>query len=198
LLQSLRCCPPYNEKASEAIGATSGIPVIGIGGSAGALESFKNFLTAMPADSGAALVIIIRHLAPAHSSMLVEQLAQHTRMKVHEIREAMPVEPDCVYVIPPSKYVALRDGILYLSEPVMEHRIRMPIDFFYRSLAEDRQVSVMSCSKQSLRMQGFTVASRQPVQLPWILRFFREEKRGCHLQATPNASFVATRNRCLQ
>ncbi|HEX2994789.1 MAG TPA: chemotaxis protein CheB [Anaerolineales bacterium] len=129
---------PENEKASEAIGATSGIPVIGIGGSAGALESFKNFLTAVPVDSGAA-VVIIQHLAPAHPSMLMEILAQHTRMEVREIREGMPVEPNCVYVIPPNKYVGIRDGILYLSEPVTEHGIRMPIDFFLRSLAEDRQ-----------------------------------------------------------
>ena len=129
---------PHDEKASEAIGATSGIPVIGMGGSAGALESFKNFLAAMPVDSGSAFVII-QHLAPAHSSMLAELLAQQTRMEVHEIREGMPVEANCVYVIPPSKYVGLRDGILYLSEPVTEHGIRMPIDFFFRSLAEDRQ-----------------------------------------------------------
>jgi two-component system CheB/CheR fusion protein len=112
--------------------------VIGLGGSAGALESFKNFLMAMPADSGAAFVVI-QHLAPAHSSMLAELLAQHTRMKVHQIREGMPVEPNCVYVIPPDKNPGIRDGILYLAESVTEHGIRMPIDFFFRSLAEDRQ-----------------------------------------------------------
>lgn len=126
------------EKDAETLGATSGIPVIGIGGSAGALESFKNFLAAMPADSGAAFVII-QHLAPAHSSMLTELLGQHTRMEVHEIREGMPVESNCVYVIPPGKYVSIRDGILFLTEPVTEHGIRMPIDFFFRSLAADRQ-----------------------------------------------------------
>ena len=129
---------PDNGKACEAIGATSGIPVIGIGGSAGALESFRNFLTAMPADSGAAFVVI-QHLAPAHSSMLAELLAQYTHMNVHQIQEGMPVEPNCVYVIPPAKNLGIRDGILYLTEPVAEHGIRMPIDFFFRSLAEDRQ-----------------------------------------------------------
>ena len=128
----------HDEKASEAIGATSGIPVVGIGGSAGALESFKSFFAAMPADSGAAFVVI-QHLAPAHSSMLTELLAQHTRMQVCEAQEGMPVEPNCVYVIPPNHYLGIRDGVLYLAEPVTEHGIRMPIDFFFRSLAEDRQ-----------------------------------------------------------
>ena len=64
----------YDEEVSGAIGANSGIPVVGIGGSAGALESFKSFLAAMPADSGAAFVII-QHLAPAHTSLLTEILA---------------------------------------------------------------------------------------------------------------------------
>jgi chemotaxis response regulator CheB len=48
----------HDEEASKAIGGTSGIPVVGIGGSAGALESFKRFFAAMPVDSGAAFVVI--------------------------------------------------------------------------------------------------------------------------------------------
>jgi two-component system CheB/CheR fusion protein len=130
--------PRHDEETSKAIGATSGIPVIGIGGSAGALESFKNFLAAMPADSGATFVII-QHLAPTHSSLLAELLGQQTRMQVREAQEGMPAEQNSVYVIPPNHYLRIRDGILYLAEPVTEHGIRMPIDFFFRSLAEDRQ-----------------------------------------------------------
>jgi two-component system, chemotaxis family, CheB/CheR fusion protein len=125
-------------EVEESTGATSGIPVVGIGGSAGALESFKAFFEAMPSDSGAAFVII-QHLAPAHVSLLTELLAQHTRMRVVEAQNNLPVEPNCVYVIPPSQYLGIRDGVLYLAKPVMEHGIRMPIDYFLRSLAEDRQ-----------------------------------------------------------
>jgi two-component system CheB/CheR fusion protein len=125
-------------EACEPAGATSGISVVGIGGSAGALESFKAFFEAMPPDSGAAFVII-QHLAPAHKSLLTELLAQHTRMRVVEAQDNMPAEPNCVYVIPPNQYLGIRDGVLYLAKPVMEHGIRMPIDYFLRSLAEDRQ-----------------------------------------------------------
>ena len=109
-----------------------------MGGSAGALESFKAFFEAMPSDSGAAFVII-QHLAPAHASLLTELLAQHTRMRVVEAQDNMPAEPNCVYVIPPNQYLGIRDGVLFLAKPVMEHGIRMPIDYFLRSLAEDRQ-----------------------------------------------------------
>ena len=116
----------------------SAIPVVGMGGSAGSLEAFKTFFTAMPADSGAAFVVI-QHLAPTHESLLAEILAQHTRMKVVQARDALPVEPNCVYVIPPNQYLRSREGVLYLAEPVTHDGIRMPIDFFFRSLAEDRQ-----------------------------------------------------------
>lgn len=122
----------------DTVGATSGIPIIGLAGSAGSLESFKNFFSGMPADSGAAFVII-QHLSPAHKSMLAEILAHQTRMPVREAREGMAIEENSVYVIPRNQYLGIRDGVLYLTEPVTEHGIRLPIDFFFRSVAEDRQ-----------------------------------------------------------
>ncbi|GEM_PF-3704981 len=127
-----------DKEAPESIDSSSGIPVVGIGGSAGALEPFKTFFTAMPPDSGAAFVII-QHLSPTYQSMLTELLAQHTRMRVAEARDAMPIEPNCVYVIPPNQYLTVRGGVLYLVAPKKQDSIRMPIDFFFRSLAEDRQ-----------------------------------------------------------
>ena len=123
---------------AESAGGSSGIPVVGLGGSAGSLRSFEDFFAAMPADSGAAFVVI-QHLAPAHASLLPELVAQHTRMKVVQAQDAVPVEPNCVYVIPPNQYLGIRDGVLFLAEPVKQDGIRMPIDFFFRSLAEDRQ-----------------------------------------------------------
>jgi len=122
----------------DNIGTSLEIPVVGLAGSAGSLESFKHFFAGMPDNSGAAFVII-QHLAPSHKSMLAEILAQHTRMPVCEAREGMPIEENSVYVIPPNQYLGIRDGVLYLAEPVTEHGIRLPIDFFFRSVAEDRQ-----------------------------------------------------------
>ena len=127
-----------DEEPAESAGGSSGIAVVGLGGSAGSLRSFEDFFAAMPADSGAAFVVI-QHLAPAHTSLLPELVAQHTRMKVVQAQDAVPVEPNSVYVIPPNQYLGIRDGVLYLVEPVKQDSIRMPIDFFFRSLAEDRQ-----------------------------------------------------------
>ena len=60
-------------------------------------------------------------------------------MTVVQATDALPVEPNCVYVIPPNKYLQSREGVLYLTEPVKHDAIQMPIDFFFRSLAEDQQ-----------------------------------------------------------
>lgn len=109
-----------------------------MGGSAGSLEAFKAFFTTMPSDSGAAFVVI-QHLAPTHESLLAELLGQHTRMRVVQARDALSIRPNCVYVIPPNQYLAVREGVLFLTVPVTQDGIRMPIDFFFRSLAEDLQ-----------------------------------------------------------
>ena len=110
---------PEENASASTIGATSGIPVVGLGGSAGALESFRRFLAAVPAESGAAFVVI-QHLAPTHESLLTELIAQHTRMRVVTAQDAVPVEANCVYVIPPQKYLGIHDGILSLTEPVLQ------------------------------------------------------------------------------
>jgi two-component system CheB/CheR fusion protein len=126
------------KEACAADDATTGVPVVALGGSAGALEPFNQFFAGMPADSGAAFVVI-QHLSPTHESLLPELLARHTRMRVVQAQDGVPVEPNCVYVIPPNRDLGIRDGVLYLAEPVKQRGIPMPIDFFLRALAEDRQ-----------------------------------------------------------
>jgi len=124
------------EEAAESTEDFAGIPVVGMGGSAGSLEAFKSFFKDMPADSGAAFVVIM-HLSPTHESLLPELLTQHTQMRVVQARDATHLYPNCVYVIPPNRYLTVRNGILYLVAPIKQEGIRMPIDFFFRSLAED-------------------------------------------------------------
>ena len=74
--------------------------------SAGGLDAFKKFFTAMPPDSGIAFVLI-PHLDPKHESLMVELLARHTSMPVVEAAEGMDVEANHVYIIPPNKYMTI-------------------------------------------------------------------------------------------
>ncbi|MDZ4186210.1 MAG: CheR family methyltransferase [Desulfuromonadales bacterium] len=113
-------------------------PIVGIGASAGGLEALEIFLSHVPPGCGLAFVIV-QHLDPTHQGIMPELLQRVTAMKVFQVKDRMKVEPDCVYVIPPNKDMSILHGRLYLFAPVAPRGLRLPIDFFFRSLAEDRQ-----------------------------------------------------------
>jgi len=113
-------------------------PIVGIGASAGGLEALELFLSNVPSGSGMAFVII-QHLDPTHKGIMPELLQRTTRMEVFQVKDRMKVKPDCVYVIPPNRDMSILHGILYLFEPTAPRGLRLPIDFFLRSLAEDRR-----------------------------------------------------------
>ena len=113
-------------------------PIVGIGASAGGLEAFEEFFSHMPPDSGMAF-ILVPHLDPSHASILPELLTRFTRMEVHQAEDGMKIQPDHAYVIPPNKDMAIFHRTLQLTVPDRTYRgIRMPIDFFLRSLADDQ------------------------------------------------------------
>jgi len=115
-----------------------GIPVVGIGASAGGLEALEQFFTHAPPDTGMAFVVV-QHLDPTHKSILVDLVGRYTRMKVFEVEDGMMLEPDCAYIIPPNWDMAILHGVLHLIEPVAPRGQRLPIDYFFRSLAQDQQ-----------------------------------------------------------
>ncbi|MCF8200243.1 MAG: SAM-dependent methyltransferase, partial [Sulfuritalea sp.] len=124
--------------AKDAPEITSpGVPIIGIGASAGGLEAFESFFRACPADTGMAFVLV-PHLDPGHESLLTEILQRSTAMPVVEAQDQVVVAPNHVYVIPPNREMAILNGVLQLSVPEQARGQRMPIDAFLRSLAEDQ------------------------------------------------------------
>jgi two-component system, chemotaxis family, CheB/CheR fusion protein len=119
---------------------TPGCPIVGIGASAGGLAAFEAFFSGMPAgtDPGMAFVLV-QHLAPDHKSILTELVKRYTRMEVFEVADGMVVKPNCAYIIPPNRDMALLNGTLQLLEPSAPRGHRLPIDFFFRSLAQDQR-----------------------------------------------------------
>ncbi|MBP1685677.1 MAG: sensor protein, partial [Deltaproteobacteria bacterium] len=113
-------------------------PIVGIGASAGGLDAFKKFFGAMPADSGAAFVLI-QHLDPTRESLTADLVGTYTRMRVVQVEDGMPVEANRVYVIPPNAYLSIHQRTLRLSAPTAPRSLRMAVDFFLRSLAADQQ-----------------------------------------------------------
>jgi len=117
----------------------SGFPVVGIGASAGGLREFEAFFSAMPVDIDLGMAfVLVQHLAPKHKSLLAELVKRYTRMQVFEIEDGMVVQPNCVYIIPPNRDLAFLHGALHLLEPVLPRGQHLPIDFFFRSLAQDQ------------------------------------------------------------
>ena len=113
-------------------------PIVGVGASAGGLEALEQFLRHVPEKSGLAFVIV-QHLDPTHKGLLPELLQRATAMPVHQVKDRMRVEPDCVYVIPPNHDMSILHGVLHLFQPAAPRGLRLPIDFFFRSLAEDQR-----------------------------------------------------------
>ncbi len=112
--------------------------IVGLGASAGGLAAFEGFFSGMPTERKPGMAfVLVQHLAPDHKSILTELIRRCTDMPVMEVQDAMPVRVNCVYIIPPHFDMALRQGVLYLSEPVVPRGQRLTIDFFFQSLASD-------------------------------------------------------------
>ena len=118
--------------------ARAAFPIVGIGASAGGLEALEQFLKHVPAGSGMAFVIV-QHLDPTRKGIMPELLQRATDMKVIQVKDRTPVQPDCIYVIPPNKDMSILHGVLHLLAPTASRGLRLPIDFFLHSLAQDRQ-----------------------------------------------------------
>jgi two-component system CheB/CheR fusion protein len=122
--------PPPEQDSEE-------FPIVGIGASAGGLSAFEAFFAAMPEDDPGMAFVLVQHLARDHKSMLSELIRRYTRMQVFEVEDGMVIKLNCAYIIPPNRDMALVNGALQLLEPTLARGIRLPIDFFFRSLAQD-------------------------------------------------------------
>lgn len=117
-----------------------GFPVVGIGASAGGLAAFEAFFSGMPGDRDMGMAfVLVQHLAPDHKSLLVELIQRYTRMQVYEVVNGMGVKPNCVYIIPPNCYMSFVNDSLQLMAPSAPRGLRLPIDFFFLSLAKAKR-----------------------------------------------------------
>jgi len=116
----------------------SGFPVVGIGASAGGLEALEEFFSAVPANSGLAFVVI-SHQRPGQTSLLPQLLGKRAAIPVVEATNGVHVEPNHMYLAPPGSRMSLEAGRLFFPDPTgAEPHVGLPIDHFFRSLAESR------------------------------------------------------------
>lgn len=108
--------------------------IVGIGASAGGLESLEQFFRQVPARSGLAY-IVVQHLDPTQKAMLAELLQRATSMSVREAEPQMRVEPNCVYVIAPNTELSVLNNALNLEPPAEPRGMRLPVNVLFSSLA---------------------------------------------------------------
>ena len=111
-------------------------PIVGIGASAGGLESLERLFSHLRTDTGMAFVVL-QHLSPDFKSLMDELLARRTSMPVRLAEHGLLVEPNSVYLLPPMKEMIIRERRLLLSDRDPRHGLALPIDHFFRSLAQD-------------------------------------------------------------
>jgi two-component system CheB/CheR fusion protein len=127
---------PHSNKTGQRSPSSHNFPIVGIGASAGGLEALELFFGNMPRDNGMAFVVI-QHLDPTHEGIMPELLQRITPMMVYQASDGLKVKPNCVFVIPPNKSLSILNGALQLFDPVETRGLRLPVDIFFRSLADD-------------------------------------------------------------
>jgi two-component system CheB/CheR fusion protein len=130
----------HTSEAPQVSGASpesSRFAIVALGASAGGLGALDEFFAAVPANSGMAFVVVT-HVHPSSPSLLPDLLSRRTSMPVVEVAQRVLVEPNHVYTPRPGFNLTIVNGVL---EPLKVDRslLPMPVDFFFRSLAQDQK-----------------------------------------------------------
>ncbi len=119
-----------------AIHPTAPLAVVGIGGSAGALDGFERFFLGLPPITGLAFVVV-PHLDPGHRGLMPDILRRCTSLQVVEIKDGMVLQADRVYIIPPGFSLSILNGVLQLGD--LADVKGNVIDAFFVALAADQR-----------------------------------------------------------
>jgi len=122
-------------------------PVVGLGASAGGLEALKAFFTNVPPTSGMAFIVLV-HMTPNQPSLMPELLQKTALIPVSAAKDGALLEPDKAYVIPPNKDISVYNGKIQLLDMTIKKGL-LPIDFFFRSLAQDQ-----GCNAAAIVLSG--------------------------------------------
>ena len=125
-----------SNRSQESSDTPPDFHVVGIGASAGGLESLERLFSHLPTDTGMAFVVL-QHLSPDFKSLMDELLSRRTQMRIRMADHDMAVEPNTVYLLPPMKEMIIRGRRLLLNDKDPRVGLTLPIDLFFRSLAQD-------------------------------------------------------------
>ena len=111
--------------------------VVGVGASAGGLDSLKRLVSTIPDGSTGLAFVIVQHLNPDHRSLMVELLQRESSVPVMAIEDGLEIEPDHVYIAPAGWLTTLEEGVFHLEKIGPGEHNRHPVDAFLVSIASD-------------------------------------------------------------
>lgn len=160
-------------------------PIVGIGGSAGAIEAIMEIVEHLTSYTGMAYVYL-QHQSPDFESKMVEMLAKKSKVPVLQVEDKMPIEPDFFYVVPPGKEVTVEDGELRMIKRADMHD-HLPINHFFNSLADQNKeytVGIILSGADSDGTQGM-----KAIKLAGGLTFAQDET--ALFQSMPKSAIAA-------
>ncbi len=116
----------------------AGFPIVALGASAGGLEALKTFFSEMPSDACMAFVVVT-HQHAGHVSLMADLLGRQTSMPVIEVSKRTKIEAGHVYTSKPGRNLGILHGELHSVKPDEQTALRLPVDYFFRSLALDQK-----------------------------------------------------------
>ena len=163
-------------------------PVVGIGASAGWLNTFTQLLHAQPMNTDMAF-IVVQHLDPKHIRLLPELMARETVMPVIEARDGLNIKRNHIYVMPPSTHsLTLLHGVLHLIQRPEGRGKYLPIDHFLKSLAQDRQNNAIGVILSGTASDG--ALGLQAIKATGGITFAQSENP-CEFSDIPNNAIAA-------
>ncbi len=153
--------PDHSEMLPADVSGQEPNFVVGIGASAGGLEALEALFHRMPTDTGMAF-IVVQHLSPDFKSLMSELLSRHTEMPIYRVRDGMKVEANAVYLIPPKKEMLISGGVFLLTDKDPQQSLALPIDVFFRSMAQDVKDRAVGIGPLGHGQRRFARSARHP------------------------------------
>src|SRR5713226_9410498 len=173
--------PAGDDPPSKDAAHKDSFPVVAIGASAGGLEAYTEFFKALPANTGMAFVVV-QHLDPNHRSLLADIISKTAKMPVEEVTSGQKLKPNCAYVIPHNTLMAIVEGSFTLTPRGKEPRQHLSINFFMRSLAQERQSGAIGIVLSGTGADGTLgledIKAEGALHLPRLLN--RPSTTACH------------------
>jgi two-component system, chemotaxis family, protein-glutamate methylesterase/glutaminase len=127
--------------------------VVVVGASAGGVEALVAFVGALPADTRAAVCVVL-HISPVGTTAMPHILGRAACMPVHGPADGDPLLAGHIYVAPPDHHLEIEPGRVRLTQAPRENGHRPAIDATMRTAAAAYDGNVVGVVLSGARDDG--------------------------------------------